>query len=69
MLLTAMSPFAVGLGERLLDADGDSPTEPGSGHVTSLEKDVFPQSGTEAQCASSLLILHLGHTPHFEHRL
>lgn len=31
--------------ERLLDADGDNHTDPGSGHVTSSEKDVFPSQG------------------------
>lgn len=69
VLPAAMSSFEVGLMERLLNAGGDNHTDPGSGHVNSSENDVFLQSGTEPQHASSLIILHLGHTPHVQNRL
>lgn len=55
--------------ERLWTADGDNRTDPGSGHVNNSEKEVFLWAGTEPQRASSLIILHLGHIPHFENRL
>lgn len=69
MLPTAMSPLERGLMERLWTADGDNRTDPGSGHVNNSEKEVFLWAGTEPQRASSLIILHLGHIPHFENRL
>lgn len=66
-MLPLPCPHLKWLVERLLDADGDNHTDPGSGHVNN--SDMFLQSGTETQRASLLVILHLRHTPHLEHRL